>query len=88
MQPIPNSNNTGRVTNPRGPVVDPRPGNKAPRIKPVVDPRPVKKAAVKPLPVKKQTPIKVAPPSIDDKIYRTMPITQKDLGRIKKMYGI
>ena len=25
---------------------------------------------------------------IDDKIYRTMPITEKQLGTIKKMYGI
>ena len=64
MQPIPG---TGRVVNPRL-VVDPRPGNKAPKIKPVVDPRPKM--------------------NVDDKIYRTMPITQKDLGRIKKMYGI
>ena len=72
MQPIPKNNGTGRVVNPRGPVVDPRP---------------VKKAAVKPMP-KKQNPIKVNPPSVDDKIYRTMPITEKQLGAIKKMYGI
>jgi hypothetical protein len=28
------------------------------------------------------------PLPIDDKIYRTMPITEKQLGTIKKMYGI
>ena len=30
----------------------------------------------------------VTPQPIDDKIYRTMPITEKQLGSIKKMYGI
>lgn len=29
----------------------------------------------------------VTPQPIDDKIYRTMPITEKQLGSIKKMYG-
>ena len=28
------------------------------------------------------------PPSVDDKIYRTMPITEPQLRQIKKMYGI
>jgi hypothetical protein len=28
------------------------------------------------------------PPSVDDKIYRTMPITEPQLKQIKKMYGI
>jgi len=71
MQPIPGSGRntrSRRVVNPRGPVVDPRPGNKAPKIKPVVDSRPKM--------------------NVDDKIYRTMPITEKQLGAIKKMYGI
>jgi hypothetical protein len=44
----------------------------------------------------KGTPIKtpkakgpiVKPLPIDDKVYRTMPITEKQLGSIKKMYGI
>ena len=49
---------------------------------PIVKPLPIKKAPIK------DTPIKVRPPSVDDKIFRTMPITEKDLGRIKKMYGI
>ena len=66
--------------------MQPRPGNgtgwagkkKAnPGMKPVVDPRP--KAGRK-----------VPNPGLgaDDKIYRTMPITEKQLGAIKKMYGI
>ena len=28
------------------------------------------------------------PPSVDDKIYRTMPVTEQQLKQIKKMYGI
>ncbi len=52
----------------------------------VVDPRPVKKTA-KPTKKAKQNPIKNAPSNPDDKIYRTMPITEKQLGAIKKMYG-
>ncbi len=77
-------------------VVDPRPGTrnrgtgrKVPM--PVVDPRPGKKKIMLPSPnprATKGTPIKVNPPSVDDKIYRTMPITEKQLGSIKKMYGI
>jgi hypothetical protein len=58
---------------------------------PVVDPRPGKKKIMLPSPnprATKGTPIKVNPPSVDDKIYRTMPITEKQLGSIKKMYGI
>jgi hypothetical protein len=27
-------------------------------------------------------------PSVDDKIYRTMPVTEQQLKQIKKMYGI
>ena len=80
MQPIPRNIKTTKKSNKapkiKGPTVDPRPGNRAPKVKPVVDPRPGKgKAAMKPLP-------------IDDRIYRTMPITEKQLGTIKKMYGI
>jgi hypothetical protein len=34
-------------------------------------------------------PLKPVKPVVnDDKIYRTMPITEKQLGQIKKMYGI
>ena len=75
----------------------PKPNPKATKG-PVVKPQPIKpparaiKAPVKPMPIKtapnKQNPIKVQPISPDDKIYRTMPITEKDLGTIKKMYGI
>jgi hypothetical protein len=72
-------------------VVDPRPGNKKVFI-PKPNPRATKAPVVKPLPIKKapvkQNPIKTKAPSIDDKIYRTMPITEKQLGSIKKMYGI
>ena len=70
--------------------VDPRPGNGGKVFIPKPNPRSSKKAPVKPLPIKKakQNPIKVTPPSVDDKIYRTMPITEKQLGAIKKMYGI
>jgi hypothetical protein len=81
---------------PERPVVDPRPGarnrgtgRKVPM--PVVDPRPGKKKIMLPSPNPKATkaaPIKVNPPSVDDKIYRTMPITEKQLKGIKKMYGI
>ena len=55
----------------------------APRIQPVVDPRPGNKAP-------KIKPVVDARPKInvDDTIYRTMPITEKQLGSIKKMYGI
>jgi hypothetical protein len=54
-----------------------------PRLKPVVDPRPGNKAP-------KIKPVVDARPKInvDDTIYRTMPITEKQLGSIKKMYGI
>jgi hypothetical protein len=75
MQPAPKGSNWGsrKAPKPRGPVVDPRPGRKVPM--PVVDPRPGRK---------------VPNPGMgnDDKIYRTMPITEKQLGAIKKMYGI
>ncbi len=52
----------------------------------------------RPLPVKrsKGTPIKtpkakgpiVKPQPIDERIVRTMPITEKQLGQIKKAYGV
>jgi hypothetical protein len=77
MQPRPGSGknsgsgNYGRVVNPRGPQVDPRPVKKTAK--------PPKKA--------RQNPIKPGPSNPDDKIYRTMPITEKQLGAIKKMYG-
>ena len=58
-------------------VVDPRPGRKVPN--PGLGTKPGKGAGVK-----------VPNPGlgIDDKIYRTMPITEKQLGQIKKHYGI
>ena len=76
------------------PAIMPTPGmgnNKKISI-PKPNPKATKGPVVKPLPIKaapkKQNPIKVQPISPDDKIYRTMPITEKDLGTIKKMYGI
>jgi hypothetical protein len=77
------------------PVVDPRPGsNKKIRI-PKPNPGAGKKAPVKPLPVKpikgprdRAYPMPRVGQPVDDKIYRTMPITEKQLGAIKKMYGI
>ena len=98
MQP-PSGRNTGtglsnkKKANPGlKPVVDPRPSNKAPKIQPVVDPRPGTGRKV-PLPVvdpRPRTGRKVPNPGLgtDDKIYRTMPITEKQLKGIKKMYGI
>jgi hypothetical protein len=71
--------------------MQPRPGNNG-EARRVVDPRPpVKKKFVTARP----TPMPMAPKgqavnttSIDDKVLRTSPITQSDLRRIKKMYGI
>ena len=92
--PTPNGGSPRMPLDPRKPrlIVDPPPRAKKkisvrspkPKAKkvPVVKPLPIKKAP------KKQNPIKVAPPSPDDKIYRTMPITEKQLNGIKKMYGI
>ena len=61
----------------------------------VVDPRPGKNGGgfVKPQPIKSKKPGagRVVPNpglGVDDRIYRTMPITEKQLGTIKKMYGI
>jgi hypothetical protein len=74
MQPRPGSNTgTGFL----------RKKKTAPGMKPVVDPRPGNKAP-------KIKPVIDARPkmSADDKVYRTMPITEKQLGAIKKMYGI
>jgi hypothetical protein len=67
-------------------VVDPRPGSNKKISIPKPNPKASKKAPVKPLP-RKQNPIKPGPSNPDDKIYRTMPITEKQLGAIKKMYG-
>jgi hypothetical protein len=83
MQPGPGRNTgTGwsgkKKANPgMKPVVDPRPGTGRKVPLPVVDPRPT-------------TGRKVPNPGLgtDDKIYRTMPITEKQLKGIKKMYGI
>ena len=61
--------------------MQPRPGNNG-EARRVVDPRPpVKKKFVTARPTPMTT-------SIDDKVLRTSPITQGDLRRIKKMYGI
>ena len=62
-------------------VVDPRPGNN----KKIMIPKPDPKAKKKP-----GTGRIVPNPGlgVDDRIYRTMPITEKQLGTIKKYYGI
>jgi len=91
MQPIPGSGWGAKKKAPAPKLaVDPRPGRKAPM--PVVDPRPGRKVPNPGLGTKpgKGTGIKVPNPGMgtDDKIYRTMPITEKQLGAIKKMYGI
>ena len=57
----------------------------APGKKKIMIPKPNPGAKKAPI---KQTPIKVQPPSVDDRIYRTMPITEPQLKQIKKMYGI
>ncbi len=59
---------------PGKPIVPKKPLIKG-KPKLVVDPKPIKG---KPYPM----------PSIDDDIVRTMPITSKQLGQIKKRYGI
>lgn len=43
---------------------------------------------VDPAPGDRGTPIPTLPVRRDDKIIRTMPITEKQLGQIKKYYGI
>jgi hypothetical protein len=63
---------------------NPKPkASKSPEVKlPSKSPKAVKgpkSAPIKPMPIK---------PPTDDLIYRTMPITEKQLGTIKKMYGI
>ena len=52
-------------------------------------PKNIKKLPIKPLvkAPKGKGPIMRTLP-IDDQIYRTLPITEKQLGTIKKMYGI
>ena len=69
-----------KIGSKQNPKVVPLPNFKK---KPVleVDPKlgkPIKLGKDKPFPM----------PGIDDKIVRTMPITQKQLGQIKKMYKI
>jgi hypothetical protein len=61
---------------------------------PVNGPRPVK-PGIKPKPIKiRQTPKTTKPArmnskvDIDDRVIRRMPITQNQLARIKRMYGI
>jgi hypothetical protein len=83
MQPGPGRNTgtgwSGKKKAPGGgkPVVDPRPGTGRKVPNPGLGMKPV-------------TGRKVPNPGLgtDDKIYRTMPITEKQLGSIKKMYGI
>jgi hypothetical protein len=69
-------------------IVDPQPGNRVGPKPPKLKPQPKK-----PLPVKPRKPLPVKGkaypmPSIDDDIVRMMPITSKQLGQIKKYYGI
>lgn len=68
-------------------VVDPVPGKKkpkAPRLKPKV---PGAKKPYMPR-IEKDKPGAPKPRIIEDKFYRTMPITEGDLRKIKKAYGI
>ena len=63
------------------------PNKKTPKL--IVDPRPPKNIQIK-KPIKRgklEKPYPMPGP-IDDKIVRTMPITQKQLGQIKKMYKL
>jgi hypothetical protein len=75
-------------------MVDPRPPKLKNTIKVPAVKKPPVKAKDKPFPMPKITPNKpgakkpTISSSTDDKIYRTMPITEKQLGGIKKMYGI
>jgi hypothetical protein len=97
MQPAPKGKNSGSGSSRNGRprlVVDPRPGD-ARDIG--INPPGKRRIVVDPPPKRKGTPIKAKPPTkgggrvqplpIDDRIYRTMPITEKQLGSIKKMYG-
>ena len=58
------------------------PGKRTPKI--IVDPKPPSVKPIKGNKLNKPFPM----PGIDDKIVRTMPITQKQLGQIKRMYKI
>jgi hypothetical protein len=60
------------------------PPKKRPRL--VVDPAPNKKNMKLDMKAPVVNPRRKM--NVDDKIYRTMPITEKQLGSIKKMYGI
>ena len=77
MQPrpgIPSKKTPKMIVDPRPPKVGPKP----PSVKPIIV-KPIKRGRLdKPFPM----------PGIDDKIVRTMPITQKQLGQIKKMYKL
>jgi hypothetical protein len=66
-------------------VVDPRPGTGTGNRGRIMLPKPNPKAKKKP-----GTGQKVPNPGMgtDDRIYRTMPITQSQLTKIKNMYGI
>ena len=71
-------------------VVDPRPGNGRKIFIPKPNPRAKKPGTGQkvPNPGMGTGRGRVAPLPIDDRIYRTMPITEKQLGAIKKYYGI
>jgi hypothetical protein len=72
--PSPKPGMPGKPIGPKQPLIKGKP-------KLVVDPKPIKgkmKNGEKPYPM----------PSIDDDIVRMMPITSKQLGQIKKRYGI
>jgi hypothetical protein len=99
MQPAPKGRNSGSGSSRNGRprlVVDPRPGdardigiNPPGKRRIVVDP-PSKRKVPNPGLGKKPGRGRVVPNpgmGVDDRIYRTMPITEKQLGSIKKMYG-
>jgi hypothetical protein len=61
-------------------IVDPQPGNRVGPNPPKLKPQPKKPLPGKPQPMK--------PLPVDDVMLRKMPITQKQLGQIKKYYGM
>jgi|688.fasta_scaffold733499_4 hypothetical protein len=63
------------------------PTNKILMVDPIIPGKKKKKAPLKPPTKGKDKPYRM-PRITDDRIIRTMPITEKQLGSIKKMYGI
>ena len=66
------------------PAITPRPGNGGGMMRPL----PIKSGKKNPIKAPKAKGTTVKPLPIDDRIIRTMPITEKQLGQIKKYYGV